>query len=96
MRFLIDSRFVVLGHLHSVHSLLLILLLTQMRVRDAITKAEQYIENESEEGTEFCNYGLALSAYALHKSVASRNKAARDSLISALHSRITSSKACEW
>ena len=66
-----------------------------MRTRDTVQKAEEFIEGEYEKGTEFCNYGLALSTFALHKTVASRNSTTRDRLVADLQRRITTSKMCK-
>ncbi|XP_064400639.1 C3 and PZP-like alpha-2-macroglobulin domain-containing protein 8 [Halichondria panicea] len=63
-----------------------------VRTRNAVQNAQQYIENEFEEEAELCNYGLALSAYALQGTVPSKNTAVKNGLISALRSRITTSK----
>ena len=66
-----------------------------MRTRDTVQKAEEFIEGEYEKGTEFCNYGLALSTFALHKTVASRSSTTRDRLVTDLRRRITTSKMCK-
>ncbi len=68
----------------------------QVRTRNAVQNAQQYIENEFEEEAELCNYGLALSAYALQGTVPSKNTAVKNGLISALRSRITTSKTCTY
>ena len=67
----------------------------QMRTRNTVQKAEEFIEGEYEKGTEFCNYGLALSTFALHKTVASRSSTTRDRLVTDLRIRITTSKMCK-
>lgn len=66
-----------------------------MRTRDAVQKAEEFLESEYEEETEFCNYGLALSTFALHKTVASSGRRIRGRLVADLRRRITTSKMCK-
>ena len=67
----------------------------QVRARDAITRASEYMTGLFDESEEFCNYALALSTFSLLREPSGRVLPVVTRMVAELKTRIVTSKICE-
>lgn len=69
---------------------------TQSRANTAISRAEKYLLDQFDEEGDFCNYGLALTTYAISKNATRRQRESRlvTRMVNDLRAAITRSTQC--